>query len=104
MYKTIRHIFYLLCIIYIFINTSCSHPSKPVATPLFTVLKNDSTGLDFVNDLKPTVDFNLLKYMYYYNGAGVGAGDFNNDGKVDLFFAGNQNQNRLYLNEGNMHF
>jgi hypothetical protein len=104
MYKTTRHIFYLLCIMYVFIDTSCSHPSKPVATPLFTVLKNDSTGLDFVNNLKPTMDFNLLKYMYYYNGAGVGAGDFNNDGKVDLFFAGNQNQNRLYLNEGNMHF
>ena len=22
--------------------------------------------------------------MYYYNGAGVGAGDFNNDGWIDL--------------------
>ena len=28
--------------------------------------------------------------MYYYNGGGVGAGDFNNDGKIDLFFAANQ--------------
>jgi hypothetical protein len=42
--------------------------------------------------------------MYYYNGAGVGAGDFNNDGRIDLFFASNQGQNSLYLNEGNMQF
>lgn len=42
--------------------------------------------------------------MYYYNGAGVAAGDFNNDGLIDLFFASNQGQNKLYLNTGNMHF
>jgi len=42
--------------------------------------------------------------MYFYNGAGIGAGDFNNDGKIDLFFASNQSQNKLYLNEGKMHF
>ena len=28
--------------------------------------------------------------MYYYNGGGVGAADFNNDGKIDVFFAANQ--------------
>ena len=42
--------------------------------------------------------------MYFYNGAGIGAGDFNNDGKIDLFFASNQGDNKLYLNEGKMHF
>jgi hypothetical protein len=42
--------------------------------------------------------------MYFYNGAGIGAGDFNNDGLIDLFFASNQGQNKLYLNTGNMHF
>ncbi|MBS1746365.1 MAG: VCBS repeat-containing protein [Bacteroidetes bacterium] len=42
--------------------------------------------------------------MYFYNGAGVAAGDFNNDGKVDLFFASNQGQNKIYINTGNMHF
>src|SRR5690606_36267321 len=42
--------------------------------------------------------------MYFYNGAGVGAGDFNNDGRIDLFFASNQNENRIYLNEGNLKF
>jgi hypothetical protein len=42
--------------------------------------------------------------MYFYNGGGIGAGDFNGDGKIDLFFAANQGPNRLYLNTGNMHF
>ncbi|MBN8672494.1 MAG: VCBS repeat-containing protein [Chitinophagales bacterium] len=46
----------------------------------------------------------MLKYMYFYNGAGVGAGDFNNDGLIDLFFASNQTQSKIYLNEGNLHF
>jgi hypothetical protein len=42
--------------------------------------------------------------MYYYNGAGAGAGDFNNDGKIDLFFAANRSGNALYLNLGGMRF
>ncbi len=46
----------------------------------------------------------MLKYMYFYNGAGVGAGDFNNDGLIDLFFAANQQPNKLYLNTGNLQF
>ncbi|HSC36787.1 MAG TPA: CRTAC1 family protein, partial [Chitinophagaceae bacterium] len=32
------------------------------------------------------------------------AGDFNNDGKIDLFFAANQGDNKLFLNTGGLHF
>jgi enediyne biosynthesis protein E4 len=46
----------------------------------------------------------MFKYMYFYNGAGVGTGDFNNDGRIDIFLAGNQVQNRMYLNDGNLTF
>ncbi|MBM3417001.1 MAG: hypothetical protein FJY20_11300 [Bacteroidetes bacterium] len=72
--------------------------------PLFITLKSDSTGLTFSNNLKTRPDFNMLKYMYFYNGAGAGAGDFNKDGLIDLFFASNQGQNKLYLNKGSLHF
>ena len=71
---------------------------------MFRVLDHNSTGLDFSNVLTPTKDFNVFKYMYFYNGSGVGAGDFNNDGLIDLFFSSNQGDNKIYLNEGKLKF
>lgn len=81
---------------------ACKSPQ--VKDPLFVVRSAKETGLHFSNKLHPSRGFNMFKYMYFYNGAGVGAGDFNQDGKVDLFFAANQEANSLYLNEGNLTF
>jgi hypothetical protein len=83
--------------------SSCNKDSKkgPV---LFQVLDHNKTGLDFTNKLTPTKEFNVFKYMYFYNGAGVGAGDFNNDGLIDLFFSSNQGDNKIYLNQGKLKF
>src|SRR3982751_4145698 len=78
--------------------------SNTSAATAFIVLENKKTGLDFNNKLTATASFNMLKYMYFYNGAGVGAGDFNNDGKIDLFFCSNQGSNKLYLNKGDLKF
>lgn len=72
--------------------------------PMFTALDSKRTGLVFNNTLTYNKDFNLFKYIYFYNGSGVGAGDFNNDGLIDLFFGSNQGQNKLYLNKGNLQF
>ena len=90
-------------IIIITVLSSCSNhkTDKPV---LFETLNEDQTGLHFINKLTPNDSFNMFHYMYFYNGAGVGAGDFNNDGKIDLFFASNQGDNKLFLNEGNLKF
>ena len=77
---------------------------KTETAPIFQVLGNEITGLDFTNKLNPTGNINALNYMYFYNGAGVAAGDFNNDGKIDLFFASNEGENKIYLNKGNLHF
>lgn len=71
---------------------------------MFKVLTADHTGLHFNNKLSYSPQFNLFTYMYFYNGSGVGAGDFNNDGKIDLFFGSNQGQNSLYLNKGALQF
>ncbi|MDQ6844999.1 MAG: VCBS repeat-containing protein, partial [Bacteroidota bacterium] len=79
-------------------------PTKKTPTPLFEVLNSDRTGLNFSNNLKYDQQFNLFKYIYFYNGSGLGAGDFNNDGLIDLFFGSNQGQNKLYLNQGNLKF
>jgi enediyne biosynthesis protein E4 len=90
-----------LVIIFLF-DCSCNRLTKsPVS---FQVLTSKETGLNFTNKLTPTNSFNVFHYMYFYNGAGIAAGDFNNDGLIDLFFASNQGQNKLYLNTGNMHF
>lgn len=77
---------------------------KKQGKPVFEVLRDDRTGIHFTNKLTPAQQFNMFHYMYFYNGAGIGAGDFNNDGKVDLFFASNQGANKLYLNQGKMSF
>ena len=77
---------------------------KEKGTVLFEVLESKLTGIEFANKLTATADFNMFKYMYFYNGAGVGAGDFNNDGLADLFFSSNQGENKLYLNKGNLKF
>jgi len=71
---------------------------------LFDLLEASTTGIDFSNALSPRSELNMLKYMYFYNGAGVGVGDFNNDGLIDIFFTANQVSNRLYLNKGSMTF
>ena len=71
---------------------------------LFEKLSQDRTGIHFVNALAEDSSFNILNYLYYYNGGGVAAGDVNNDGLPDLFFTSNIGADRLYLNRGNYRF
>ncbi|MEZ0538409.1 VCBS repeat-containing protein [Fibrella arboris] len=67
---------------------------------LFEKTDPAQTGLAFANMLQETEQENILSFEYFYNGAGVAAGDLNNDGRVDLYFTGNQVPNKLFLNEG----
>lgn len=83
-----------------FLILSCT----PDESENFRVLNSERTGIEFENHLEPNSDLNIFNYIYFYNGAGVGAADFNNDGLIDLFFASNQGKNGLYINEGNLKF
>ena len=67
--------------------------------PLFERLDSSETGITFNNTITDSDTLNILNYQYIYNGGGVGIGDFNGDQKPDVFFAGNQVPNRLYINE-----
>ncbi len=105
MYVFIKNTGSLAALFILMIFASCnSHTEETKVPPMFETLNDNQTGLHFSNTLTPTDSFNMFHYMYFYNGAGVGAGDFNNDGKIDLFFAANQGDNKLYLNEGNLKF
>jgi hypothetical protein len=70
----------------------------------FIKLDASKTGIDFVNKLTETPELNILNYLYFYNGAGIAAADFNNDGLVDLYFTANQGEDQFYLNLGGMKF
>ncbi len=74
------------------------------APPLFQLLRKDATGLEFENVLRQSSEFNVFNYMYFFNGGGVGAGDFNNDGLVDLYFTNNMGPNKMFLNQGGLKF
>lgn len=72
----------------------------------FIKVSSEKSGITFnnviVHDLASKA--NLFDYDFFYNGAGVGIEDINNDGLKDIFFTGNQVPNKLYLNKGNLVF
>jgi enediyne biosynthesis protein E4 len=70
----------------------------------FKLIPSSQSGIDFKNELKETVDFNIINYMYFYNGGGVAVGDVNGDSLLDIYFTANQKLNKLYLNLGNFKF
>lgn len=71
---------------------------------LLELIPSEGSGLDFVNQLSETDSMNIIQYLYFYNGGGVGVGDLNQDGLPDLFLTANQGDNKLYLNRGDMQF
>ncbi len=70
----------------------------------FSLLDAKETGILFRNDVEYSEEYNTYTYRNFYNGAGVGLGDFNLDGLTDIYFCGNIADNRLYINRGNLHF
>ncbi len=83
--------------------TACQQKTAQLP-PMFEVLDSSATGLLFSNRLKPGKEFNMFTYMYFYNGGGIGSGDFNNDGLIDVFMSANQGDDKLYLNKGGLTF
>jgi hypothetical protein len=86
-------------LILFFVFYSCS-PSDSV----FEKLDSGDTNITFVNKIEETEKDNVLNYEYFYNGGGVAAADFNNDGLTDLYFTANQGEDKLYLNKGDLKF
>jgi enediyne biosynthesis protein E4 len=110
LYHTIENLvlrFWPLVVIVPILNlaSSCKSGHSDLSeAPLFSLLDEKQTHIDFINNLEYTEEYNTYTYRNFYNGAGVGLGDFNNDGLPDIYFCGNQAGNRLYINKGNFVF
>ena len=93
----------LLFLICLFASLSCTKKEVDSYT-IFSKKTAKQSGLQFTNKLTETDSLNYFNYTYIYMGGGVSAGDINNDGLVDLYFTGNQVENKLFLNKGNLKF
>lgn len=88
----------LLVFLVVFLFVSCK---KKASDGIFELLDSSETGIDFINTVKNSENFNIFNYRNFYNGAGVAVGDINNDGLQDVLFTANMGSNKLYLNKGN---
>ena len=85
----------------ILLITSC----KQKETGMFEIMPASKTNIHFSNKLENKDMFNILYYLYFYNGGGVATGDINNDGLPDIYFTANsKGNNKLYLNKGGFVF
>ena len=109
----IRSAFFFLITLSLFYSCAketndTSNPSpQSKGTQKLSLLKqvdSNKSGLNFVNTIVSTETVNFKTDQYLYNGGGVAIGDINNDGLQDIFFTGNQVNNALYLNKGNLKF
>lgn len=85
---------------FLLLLSACGQDEIPI--PLLS-LKTD-TGIDFNNVLTYTDSINPYTYRNFYNGSGLAIGDLDNDGLDDIFFTGNQVDNAVYKNLGNLKF
>lgn len=91
--------------LYLIVFSLFTHCTKPENYEgIFRNLSPAESGIDFRNDLTSTEEFNVFKYRNFYNGGGVGIGDFDNDGLAEVYFVGNQGDNKLYKNLGGFRF
>lgn len=108
MFKRIKWTTFLIgmAAILLLCATGCGQPGKENATdPVFQKLDPAVSGIAFENRVDENYSRNYFDtFAYVYNGAGVATADFNNDGLVDVFFAGNEVGNRLFVNKGNLKF
>ena len=85
-------------------NIETSEASPSSENPLLKELFSAQTGIDFNNTITEDPDHNYLKFIYMYNGGGVAIGDIDGDGLEDIYFGGNQVQDRLFKNLGAFKF
>ena len=100
----------LIVLIVLLSLTACKQdlsPTKPIKSDSFSLFKSvagEHSGVTFNNLITENEEINYYRYVYLYNGGGVGIADINNDGLQDLYFTSTQGKDKLYLNKGGMQF
>jgi enediyne biosynthesis protein E4 len=92
----LKHYPFFLCIVLFF---SCKENNT-----LFKKIDASHSGIYFSNTVIENDSINPIDLEFLYNGGGVAAGDFNNDGLTDLYFTAGMTENKMYLNKGNFQF
>ena len=103
--KLIPHIhkyrIHSIAILLLMFSYGCTDSAPPIR---FASVKESKSDLKFNNQLSENDSINIIDNEFVYNGAGVALGDLNGDGMDDIFFAGNQVDNKLFLNMGLLQF
>ena len=82
----------IFCILLFATNFFSCNEKKQLT--LFTL--ENKTGINFINKVENTKDFNIFTYRNFYNGGGVAIGDINNDNLPDVFMTSNMEAKKLY--------
>ncbi len=99
------HVYYRSFIFFLLSLCTVTAAAQQInGTKQFTLLPENSTGINFRNDIVETANMFMYKYENLYVGAGVSIGDINNDGLPDIYFSSTLGANKLYLNLGGFKF
>ncbi len=87
-------------------TSNSSETNNKETSAVFERIEASYSQIEFRNEIKENLSSpdNLFDFDYFYNGAGVGVEDLNNDGLLDVVFCGNQSGNKIFLNKGAMVF
>lgn len=99
---------YLSFFTLIFLVSACTQQSKEITTDAnFQILErvpSSESNVKFANKLVETKYINAVTEPHFLSGTGMGILDVNNDGLPDIYLAGNQVSDKLYLNRGDFKF
>lgn len=90
----LKYVLFLVLTLYLF---SCKQDALVDRNSVFQSIDSGESGINFRNDLTYTEEFNVYLFKSFYNGSGVGLGDLNNDGELEILAGGNFYANQINI-------